>query len=54
VYSSNPRSVEDIKHNVEQAVTDSDEENLWKDAKDTVKGLNTYLQEDGGHFQHVL
>jgi hypothetical protein len=28
VYSSNPRSVEDIKHNVEQAVADSDEENL--------------------------
>lgn len=54
VYSSNPRSVEEIKHNIEQAVADSDEENLWKDAENTVKGVNAYLQEGGGRFQHVL
>jgi hypothetical protein len=28
VYSSNPRSVDNIKHNVDQVVADSDEENL--------------------------
>jgi hypothetical protein len=30
--------VEDVKHDVEQTVADSDENNLRKDAKDTVKG----------------
>jgi hypothetical protein len=37
VYSNNPRILEDIKHNTEQAAADTDQQTLQKAAKSTVK-----------------
>jgi hypothetical protein len=45
IYSNNPRSTEDLKHNTEQVVAGIDQQTLRKVAKTTVKRVNAYLQE---------
>ena len=42
--------MEDVKHDVEQTVADSDENNLRKDAKDTVKGWMPIFKKVGDIF----
>jgi hypothetical protein len=54
VYCNNPRNLEDLEHNAEQAVVGTDQQTLWEGAGNSVRGVNASLQKDGGHFQHLL
>jgi ketosteroid isomerase-like protein len=47
VYLNNPRSSEEVKHNIEQTVANTDPETLRK-------VVDACLREAGGHFQHLL
>jgi hypothetical protein len=53
VYTINPRSLEELKHNIEQAVANIDPETLREVARNTLKRVDDCLQEGGGHFQHL-
>jgi hypothetical protein len=44
----------ELKHNIEQTVADTDPETLHKVTQNTLKRVDTCLQEGGGHFQHLL
>jgi hypothetical protein len=50
VCSNNPRRLEELKHNAEQAIAGADQQTLWKDAKDTGKRVIVYLQKRWGAF----
>jgi hypothetical protein len=52
LYSNNPPSLEELKHNTEQASTDP--ETLRKVAQNTLKMVDASLREGGEHFQHPL
>jgi hypothetical protein len=54
VYCSNPRHLEDLEHNTEQAVVGTDQQTLREYARNSVKKVNTWLQKGSGHFQHLL
>jgi hypothetical protein len=54
VYSKSPRSLEDFKHNVGQALASIDQQTLREVATNTVERANACLEEDGGHFWHWL
>jgi len=54
VYTNNPKGLEVLKHNTERAVTDIDQQATLQAAKNTVKRVRAFLQEIGGHFQHLL
>jgi hypothetical protein len=52
--SNNPRSSEELQHDIEQIVTDTAQRTLRKVARNTLKGVDAGLKEGGGHFQHLL
>jgi hypothetical protein len=54
VCSNNPLSLEELKHNTEQTITNIDPETLRKVARNTLKRVDACLQEGGGHFQHLV
>jgi hypothetical protein len=54
VYSNNPRSLEELKHNTEQTAANIDPEIFRKVARNTVKMVDACLREGGGYFQHLL
>jgi hypothetical protein len=45
VYSNNPRSLEELKHNIEQTVASIDLETLFKVARNTLKMVDACLRE---------
>ena len=54
VYCNNPKHLEDLKHNTEQAVASTDQHTLRESARNPVKRLNACLKKKGGgHFQHL-
>jgi hypothetical protein len=53
VYSNNPGSLEELKHNIEQTVANIDSETLRIFMKHT-KWVDAYLREGGGHFHNLL
>jgi hypothetical protein len=48
------RSLDDLKHNIEQAVAGTDHQTLQNVVRNTVKSVNAHLQEGAGYFQHLL
>ena len=49
-----PSTLEDLKVTVENIVSGMPEELLRKMARQTRKRAALYLQEGGGHFEHLL
>jgi hypothetical protein len=54
VYSNNPRSLEELKHNIEQTVASTEPETFRKVTRNALKRVDAFLREGGGHFQHLL
>jgi hypothetical protein len=54
VYCNNPRHLENLEHNIQQAVAGTDQQTLREGAKNSMKRENAGLQKDGGYFQHLL
>jgi hypothetical protein len=55
LYSRNPRNLEDLKHNTEQALTGTYQLILQKvTGGGTLKGVNAHFQEGVEHFQHLF
>jgi hypothetical protein len=54
VYSNNPGNLEELKHNIEQPVANTDPETLRKVTRNTLKRVDTCLREGGENFQHLL
>jgi hypothetical protein len=54
VFSNNPLSLEELKHNIEQTVANIDPEKLRKVARNKLKCVDACFREVGGYFQHVL
>ena len=54
VYSNNSKSLEVHKHKPEWPVTDTDQQATLQAARNTVERVKAFLQESGGHFQHLL
>jgi hypothetical protein len=54
VYLNNSRSLEEMTHNTEQTVTNTDPEILHIVVQNTLKRVDACLQGSGGHFQHLL
>jgi hypothetical protein len=52
-HSNNPRSLKELKHNIEQTIDNTDPETLRKVARNTQK-VDACLREGKGHFQHLL
>lgn len=50
VYSNNPRSLKELKHNIEQTVASNDPETLRKVTRNTSERMDASLREDGDHF----
>ncbi|XP_075213932.1 uncharacterized protein LOC142320138 isoform X2 [Lycorma delicatula] len=45
---------EQLKVNIEQALLNIQPQTLKKVARNAVKRIEACIQEDGGHFQHLL
>jgi hypothetical protein len=54
LYLNNPRSLEELKHNIEQTDANTDPEILYKLPRNTLKRVDASPWEGGGHFQHPL
>jgi hypothetical protein len=54
VYSNRPQTLEDLKQNIEVAISNISQETLKKVARNNVTRVNTCYAENGGHFQHLL
>jgi hypothetical protein len=50
----NPRSPQDLDSNTKRSVAGTDGQTLRKIVRDTMRRVTAFLQEDGGHFQHLL
>jgi hypothetical protein len=53
VYSNNPRSSEELKHNTEQLLPTLTQK-IFTKSRETLKSVDAYLREGGEHFQHLL
>jgi hypothetical protein len=54
-YSNNPRSVEELKHNTEQTVTNTDPVTLRIVARNTLtRKMDASFLEGSGHFRHLM
>jgi hypothetical protein len=53
-YDSNSHTIEDLKTIVSEAIASINQRTLRRAAQNTVKRVNARIQENGGHFQHVL
>jgi hypothetical protein len=54
VYGINPHTIQDMKMNISEAIASINQRNLRRVAQNMVKGVNACIQENGGHFQHLL
>jgi hypothetical protein len=54
VHSKNPRSWEEMEHNIEQTVASIDPETLRKVARNTLERVNARLREGSVYFRHLL
>jgi hypothetical protein len=54
VYSNRPQTIDDLKQNIEVAISNISQETLKKVARNMVTRVNTCYAENGGHFQHLL
>ena len=54
VYADNPRSINDLKHNIRQVIADIRCEELHQVFSNLRRRVELCLQEDGSHFQQLL
>jgi hypothetical protein len=54
VYKNSPRTLVDLKLNIEEAVKKITAETLLRVSRNMCQRVNLCLQENGGHFQHLL
>jgi hypothetical protein len=54
IYKNNPRTLVDLKRNTEEAVKKITAETLLRVSQNMCQWVNLCLQENGGHFQHLL
>jgi hypothetical protein len=54
VYSNNPRSLEELKHDIKNTVANTDPETFRKVTRRTPERVDACLREGGGHFHHLL
>jgi hypothetical protein len=54
VYKNNPRTLVYLKGNIEEAVKKITAETLLRLSRNMCQRMNLSLQENGGHFQHLL
>jgi hypothetical protein len=54
VYDSNPHTIQDLKMNTSEATASKNQRSLRRVAQNKVKWVNACIQENGGHFQHIL
>jgi hypothetical protein len=54
VYKNSPRTLVDLKRNIEEAVKKITTETLLHVSRNMCQRVNLRLQENGGHFQHLL
>ena len=54
VYVDNPRSINDLKHNIRQVIADIRCEELHQVFSSLHPRVELCLQEDGSHFQQLL
>jgi hypothetical protein len=53
VYSNRPQTIEDLKQNIEVAISNISQETLKKVVWNMVTRVNTCYGENGSHFQHL-
>jgi aspartate/glutamate racemase len=54
VYSNHPKTIEDLKQNIEVTILNISQETLKKVVRNMVTRVNTWYAENGGHFQNLL
>jgi hypothetical protein len=54
VYSNRPQTIENLKQNIEVAISNISQETLKKVMRNMVTRVNTCYAENGGHFQNLL
>jgi hypothetical protein len=54
VYSNRPQTTEDLKQNIEVAISNISQETLKTVLRNMVTRVKTCYAENGGHFQHLL
>jgi hypothetical protein len=54
VYSNRPQTIEELKQNIEVAISNISQETLKNVVRNIVTCVNTCYAENGGHFQHLL
>jgi hypothetical protein len=54
MYSNRPQTVEDLKQNIEVAISNIYLETSKKVVRNMMTRVNTCYAENGGHFQHLL
>jgi hypothetical protein len=54
VYSNRPQTTEDLKQNIEVAISNISQETLKKVVRNMVTLVNICYAENSGHFQHLL
>lgn len=53
-YSNKPRTLEQLKFNIAQAVLNIQPQTLKTVARNVLKRVEACIREDGGHFQHLI
>jgi predicted transcriptional regulator len=54
VYSNRPQTIEELKQNIEVAISNISQETLKKVVRNMVTRVNTCYAEKGGNFQNLL
>jgi hypothetical protein len=54
VYKNRPRTIQDLRANITTEINNIDRDTLRCVSENTVKRANMCLQEEGGHFQHLM
>jgi hypothetical protein len=54
VYSNHPKTIEDLKQNIDVTILNISQETLKKVVRNMVTCVNTWYAENGGHFQNLL
>jgi hypothetical protein len=54
VYKNRPRTIQDLRANITTDINNIDRDTLRCVSENAVKRANMCLQEEGGHFQHLM